>query len=241
MKTIILTLATAALIAIPILAPARNESGTQGAPSAPTDGRTGRPQPDGWMKFMADQLGLSAEQQEQVKAIYQKYAAQVKDLVSKGRENLTDEEKARVQAALRSQHEEVIALLDDTQKRKMGEMRQQMELEGRLRFMTDKLGLTADQQGKVKAICQKYAAQLGDLMAKRRDNLTDEEKARVQTALGSQHEEVVALLDDTQKRKMEELRQQWRPAGGKNAAGDRRAKGPRKADDAAPTDRPPNN
>lgn len=140
MKTSILTLATAALIALPPLICAQDQPGTRKGPgdtgtrpAAETDagrgdrGRRGdrgaRINPEARAQFLADKLGLSAEQKEKVKTILEKYAPEIKELMSKGRENLSDEEKTKLHTATKSQHEEIMSLLDDAQKQKMRELR----------------------------------------------------------------------------------------------------------------------
>ena len=73
-------------------------------------------------------------------------------------------------------------------------------------MMTGKLGLTPDQQEKVKAIQEKNAPQFKELMAKGRENLTEEDKTKFRELMKSQMEEIGAVLTPEQREKMKEMR-----------------------------------
>ncbi len=85
----------------------------------------------------------------------------------------------------------------------------------RLKMMTEKLGLSKDQQDKIKVIMEKNAPQFKELMGKGRENLTDADKEKFKELIKSQMEEIGAILTPEQKEKMKELR----PGG---AGGDRK-------------------
>ncbi len=81
-----------------------------------------------------------------------------------------------------------------------------MNPEERLKMMTEKLGLTQDQQDKIKAIQEKSAPQFKELMAKGRENLSDADKEKARELMKSQFEEIGAVLTPEQKEKMKDLR-----------------------------------
>lgn len=86
--------------------------------------------------------------------------------------------------------------------------------EARLKFMTEKLGLTQEQQDKIKAIQEKNAPKMKELMAKGRENLTEEDKTAMRELMKSQFEETNAVLTPEQQAKMKEMRPQGRPGEG---------------------------
>ena len=93
-----------------------------------------------------------------------------------------------------------------------------MSPEERLKMMTEKLSLTQDQQGKVKAIMEKTAPQMKELMGKGRENLSEEDKAKIRELMKAQFEEIGAVLTPEQTEK-------WREARGPGGpGGDRRGK-----------------
>ena len=67
---------------------------------------------------MTEELNLTQDQQDKIKAIMAKGADQMKDLMAKGRENLTDDDKAKVREFMKSQMEEIAAVLTPEQKEK---------------------------------------------------------------------------------------------------------------------------
>lgn len=113
MKLLPIILMATSLIALPALA--------QDQPKRPE----GRPGPEERLKMMTEKLGLSAEQQEKVKAVYDKYAPQMKEIYAKGRENLTEDDRTKMKELMKTQGEEIAAILTDEQKQKWQELRQQ--------------------------------------------------------------------------------------------------------------------
>jgi Spy/CpxP family protein refolding chaperone len=86
--------------------------------------------------------------------------------------------------------------------------------EERLKRMTEELGLTQDQQDKIKAIFEKDAPQFKELMAKGRENLTEEDKTKFRELFKSQSEEIAAVLTPEQKEKYKAAMEKRRAAGG---------------------------
>jgi Spy/CpxP family protein refolding chaperone len=85
--------------------------------------------------------------------------------------------------------------------------------EERLKMMTEKLGLTQEQQDKIKAIYAKNADAMKALREKGRENLTEEEKTKMREAMKAQMDEINAVLTEEQKTKMKEAFQRRGPGG----------------------------
>src|SRR6185369_7567063 len=138
MKSIILTVAAAALLAIPTLRaadekPADKPAGDKPAGERPNRGPGGPGGPGGRfggtpeerVKRITEQLGLTPEQAEKIKAIYEKGAEANKALREKGFNNLTDEEKTKMRDSMKAQQDEIAAILTPEQKKKQEEARGQ--------------------------------------------------------------------------------------------------------------------
>jgi Spy/CpxP family protein refolding chaperone len=93
--------------------------------------------------------------------------------------------------------------------------------EERLKMMTEKLGLSQDQQDKIKAIMAKNGPQMKEMMAKGRENLSEEDKKKMHEMMEAQKEEIGAVLTPEQKEKMKEMRGPGGPGG---PGGDRKGK-----------------
>ena len=89
--------------------------------------------------------------------------------------------------------------------------------EERVKFMTEKLSLTPEQQEKIKAIYAKNDEKFKAAREKGFQNLTDDEKKELGEARKAQMEEVNALLTPEQKEKMKDLA----PQGGRRGEGRR--------------------
>ncbi|MDR3406804.1 MAG: hypothetical protein P4L99_30245 [Chthoniobacter sp.] len=100
-----------------------------------------------------------------------------------------------------------------------GAGRARLSPEERLKKMTEELNLTQDQQDKIKAIMEKDAAQFKDLMAKGRENLTEEDKTKFRELIKTQMEEIAAVLTPEQKEKYKAAMEKRRAAGGGPGAG----------------------
>ncbi|KAB2637741.1 MAG: hypothetical protein DVB26_09300 [Verrucomicrobia bacterium] len=87
--------------------------------------------------------------------------------------------------------------------------------EERLKYMTQTLGLTQEQQDKIKAIMEKNAPAIKELRDKGYQNLTEEDKTKMRDLMKQQNEEIDALITPEQKAKqkaeMQKRRAQGRP------------------------------
>src|SRR5207247_2165750 len=92
----------------------------------------------------------------------------------------------------------------------------------RLKMMTEKLGLTQEQQDKIKAIQEKNGPKIKELMAKGRENLTDDDKAKMRELFKSQMEETAAVLTPEQQEKWKTLREQGGGPRGDHKPGEKR-------------------
>lgn len=95
--------------------PGREKRGGPGGP--------GRGNPEERLKMMTEKLGLSEEQQSKVKAIQEKNGPKMKELMAKGRENLSEEDRTKMRELMKTQMEEIGAVLTPEQREKMKEMR----------------------------------------------------------------------------------------------------------------------
>ena len=109
--TLTLSVAAAALLTLPTLSLAADEKpqGKRGA------GHFG---PEERLKHMTETLGLSQDQQDKLKAIFAKGADEMKALREKGRDNLTEEDKTKMREFMKSQMEDIAAVLTPEQKDK---------------------------------------------------------------------------------------------------------------------------
>jgi len=93
-----------------------------------------------------------------------------------------------------------------------------MDPEARLKIMAEKLGLDADQQAKIKAIYEKSAPKMKEIMAKGFANLTDADKTAMRDLVKAQMDEVAAVLTPEQQAKLKDLRPQGRGEAKPDAA-----------------------
>lgn len=111
----------------------------------------------------------------------------------------------------------------------------------RLKMMTEKLGLTQDQQDKIRAIFEKNAPAIKELMAKGRENLTEADKEKLHEIMKSEKEQIGEILTPEQKAKMKEHMEK-RPGGpGGAGEGDKPGHGPhhgKSGDAGRPADAP---
>ena len=105
----------------------------------------------------------------------------------------------------------------------------QMTPEERVKIMTEKLGLSEEQQTKIKAIFAKNDEIFKAARGKERGSLSEEERQKLREAMKSQGEEINAVLTDEQKAKYKEMRGNWRGQG----------RGPKGGDKGAPPPPPP--
>ena len=111
--TITLGLAAAALFAMPSTIDAQ----TAPAPATHPHHKGGR------LEALTEKLGLDATQQAQIKAIFEKYAPQIKAITSKGKDNLTDADKTALHDLRKQENAEVKAVLTPAQQATLKELR----------------------------------------------------------------------------------------------------------------------
>ena len=118
--TITWCVAAAALFTLPSTSFAQDQPAGD-VPARPAGpGRAGaRLNPEERLKRMTETLGLTQEQQDKIKAIYEKNAAAIKELMAKGFQNLTEEDKTKLRESMKGQFDEVNAVLTPEQKEKL--------------------------------------------------------------------------------------------------------------------------
>lgn len=137
-KLTILSLAVAGLCALPALVtaedavPPKPPGGTE-APKPAGDkpagererklGGAGERGSGERLKIMTEKLNLTQEQQDKIKAIQEKNGPEIRKLMAKGRENLSEADKTQLRELMKNQFEEIGAILTPEQKEKMKEMR----------------------------------------------------------------------------------------------------------------------
>jgi len=80
--------------------------------------------------------------------------------------------------------------------------------EERIKRMTEHLGLTQDQQDKIKAIFAKTADEMKAYHDKGRANLTEDDKTKIREIMKAQFEEIGNVLTPEQKEKMKKAREE---------------------------------
>jgi len=129
--TLTLSIAAAAFFAIQSTTFAQDQpagAGPAGGPAgaARPDGPGGRRMdPEARLKIMAEKLGLDADQQAKIKAIYEKSAPKMKEIMAKGFANLTDADKTAMRDLVKAQMDEVAAVLTPEQQAKLKDLRPQ--------------------------------------------------------------------------------------------------------------------
>jgi len=119
--TLTLGLAAAALFAVPSTINAQ----TTPAPAEHPHHKGGR------LEFLTEKLGLDATQQAQIKAIFEKYAPQIKAIRSKGKDNLTDADKTALRDLRKQENAEVKAVLTPAQLATLKELRSKHQKGGK--------------------------------------------------------------------------------------------------------------
>ncbi len=186
----------------------------------------GVPSAEERLKVMSEKLGLSAEQQGKVRSIFEKSAPELKALMAKGRDNASEADKEKFRSLMREQMEAIAGVLNPDQREKFKEaMKMRAEgrggeksassgaeagpgkMEERLSAMKEKLGLSDDQQKKVRAIFEKNAGKMREAFSAGGD--------KVREVMRAQMEEVGAILTPEQREKMKDLapKGERRPGG----------------------------
>src|SRR5260221_3953673 len=115
-KLPLLIITLTGLLALPIATRAEDaKPGAPGAEKRGPGGPGGRMNPEERLKKMTETLGLSQEQQDKIKAIMEKNGPAMRELMAKGRENVTEEDKNKARALMESQMEEIGAVLTPEQ------------------------------------------------------------------------------------------------------------------------------
>ena len=123
-----LSLATAALFAVP------STTFAQAPPAGDHPQRhegAHRMGPEARLHFLTEKLGLDANQQAQIKAIFEKNQPKIKEITAKGWPNLTDADKVALRDLMKSQAGEVDAVLTPEQLVKIKELRRQGDQGGK--------------------------------------------------------------------------------------------------------------
>ena len=136
--TLTLSIAATALLTLPTLSLAADEKKPER--KRPEGAGGARFSPEERLKHMTETLGLTQEQQEKVKAIQAKNAPAMKELFAKGRENLSDEDKTKMRELMKTQMEEIAAILTPEQKEKQKAEMEKRRGEGGPRRGGDKPG-----------------------------------------------------------------------------------------------------
>lgn len=122
--TLTLSVAAAALLAIPSTSFAQDQpAGPARAARPGGPAGAGRMDPAERLKLMAEQLGLDADQQAKIKAIFDKNGPKYKEMLDKGLANLTDADKTAMRDLAKAQMEEIAAVLTPEQKEKLKQLR----------------------------------------------------------------------------------------------------------------------
>lgn len=122
---------------------------------------------------MKEELGLSTEQEAQMKVIKDKYHPQIKAIKEKN--SLTEEQKrAQIKPLKDSKDAEVKAVLTPEQYTKLTEMRKKKHRKKRNDKIMEQLNLSADQELKMKAIKKEYRPKMKAV--KENTTLSDSDK-----------------------------------------------------------------
>ena len=174
---------------------------------------TPNPSPAERLEKMAERLQLNSEQRSKIKTILEKSGPEIREMMSKGRQNASEADRTKIRELLKAQSEEVAAILTPEQREKFRQTRNAtLSSEDRLQRMTTALSLTTEQQAKVKAIMDTRGTKLRELMAKGRDNASEADKEQFKELMKQQFEEISAVLTPEQKSKFKEIRDQRGPA-----------------------------
>jgi Spy/CpxP family protein refolding chaperone len=104
-------------------APAPSAEKPAAKPDGERRGPGGRGTPGERLQMMKEKLNLTPEQEEKVKALQEKNGPEMRELMSKGRENLSDADKEKLRELMRGQMEEMAAILTPEQREKLKELR----------------------------------------------------------------------------------------------------------------------
>lgn len=155
-------------------------------------------------------LNLTEEQKAKFKAENEAFRNQMADL--KKNENITVKEfKSKMETIRKDHKSKTQSILTAEQKAQIEKMRTEQKAKreeftkNRGEKMSEKLGLTADQQAKLKANREGFAAKMKSI---RDDKSLDEagKKAQMKSLMQSQKESMKSIFTEEQLKKMEEMR-----------------------------------
>ncbi len=161
---------------------------------------------------MAEHLKLTPEQTEKVKSIMEKTGTDIRAIMEKGRQNVSEADRSKVREMLKTQATEIASVLTPEQRERFRETREQRvsppALDERLNRMTSSLSLSDEQKEKVKSIMEAHAPEFRELMSKGRDKATDADREKVKELMKKQFEEIGAVLTPEQRNKFKDLREE---------------------------------
>jgi periplasmic protein CpxP/Spy len=170
------------------------------------------------MERMSEELGLTPEQNDRMKAIEQVYAEKAqairamedKDAQLKARKALHAEKRAAVQAVLNpEQRAKAEALRKERMQERQGRLGDEASVEERAErrteWLTKELELSDDQAAKVKAIHVQHLGKMEHIRS-----MPDEAQRRkaMQEVRGSQQKALEAVLTTAQQQRLKELKAQ---------------------------------
>ena len=159
------------------------------------------------LHFLTEKLGLTADQQTQIKAILESTARKLSDLHQD--ESLTPEDKKTdFMAIFEEEKTQIEAVLTPAQKTTFESLPREeghhvCGLDGMLEHLTKMLNLTADQQAQIKTILEAQKQKLEALHQSGGDPAS--KKAQFQAIWESTKSQIDAILTPEQKAKLESL------------------------------------
>lgn len=117
-KLPILILAASVAFLTPTLTRAEDNKPKPAGERRGPGGPGGRMNPEERLKMMTEKLSLTSEQQEKVKAIMEKNGPKMREIMAKGRGNVSEEDKTKMREMMKEQFEEIGAVLTPEQKEK---------------------------------------------------------------------------------------------------------------------------
>ncbi len=162
------------------------------------------------LEKMAERLNLTSEQREKIKAIMEKAGPEIRAIMEKGRQNVSESDRSKVRELLKNQTTEIASLLTPEQREKFKEAREQRAsppaIDERLNRLTASLSLSTEQQARVKSIMESHLPEFRDLMAKGRDKSSDADKEKLRELMNKQFVEIAAVLTPEQQSKFKDFR-----------------------------------
>ncbi len=172
-------------------------------------------------------LDLTEEQQQQLQEIGQKYMESMRPPGQGGQPGSPpDENEKALHDSLRQvMHDEMVEILSEDQKAVLAEIETQLEdgeypeiaTQKRVEFLTEKLGLTVDQQNQARDLLKQFGTRLIEIRKSTQDKR--ESREAVGELLKELDQKFVDLLDEGQKSLYETLKVEFRPKNGPGGHG----------------------